>query len=281
MIDFTGHELKKVYSTSPYSIRYLVYYITEKTKKEMKTISPEKIKATCKYRENTNRACFAEMYSMLKNFYKEHGKVPNRVLFLCNPKLEKPEMLTWLTLCKKHGLIPKYIRKEYVNKGYFNLRILNLDPSTLYMYLTVGRIVQENPSLPKVAEYFYSKGIPFIPSFAFANKMCLTNKGHSLMTQISGYQPPGQLNLKELKLDLNEAVGLKNFLERGPLKELILRKSIPKIYKDTIRPSGGLSVSGSFFKFQPTIQDLKSKHSFLKNVTPLEMDKKEILRVFE
>jgi hypothetical protein len=286
MITFSDFEAKRNYYQNSY---HVVFYIYKSIPKMPRKVTVEFVKENCKYIENTNRACFAQVKSLMQVFYSKHKVIANRLLFKANFKrpdksrrLSSDIISKWVSLCKRNGLMPKYVGRHFVKTGDFDVKVLNLDPNTLYMYLTAARFIQENPVLVEATVYFCSKGMGFFPAFSLASSMFNTNTGHSILvgSQV-GYTPnKGTSWLDKHRQDLNEVLGLKRFIERGPDKSKLIKKIITSGKNFTVPTTRDFT--SSFYNIQyeigkmslPGIEEITS-------VKPAKMDSKKILKYFK
>lgn len=173
---------------SSYNIKFYVFF-SEADTTDLSAEEFDKIKE--KY-ENTNRACFAQFLSMCKIFLSKYKKFPNRVRYFCERKKHKNDRLhlsteeirRWTILCKKNKLMPSNIGKNFIENGYFDIRIDHLSKEMAYLYLSTARYIQDEPFFVRAIIHMVDDNkMGFFTSFAVATAFCTTNTGHHLVPE--------------------------------------------------------------------------------------------------
>ena len=226
------------------SRNHVEYYIYKNEKNYTEHFTKENIENNnLGYIKNKSKYCFSQLPSMLHSFSIRYKEWPNRLLFMCDfKKHEKKEYHTtyeercwWITICKKHKLLPNYINDPLAETGNLILKVNTLDLSTLYIYLSIVRYLQEEPYFIRAIKYLVvDKHMDFYIAFSVASRCCINNKGHHII-QI-GKKYPSFDNHNNINLidnyELNDIIRLKKFLDGGkfvdkiPIKDIKIGQSL-------------------------------------------------------
>lgn len=172
-------------NSSSYSqIRFIVF----SSESFSKNFTLEKLKKIKTRIQNIRENCFGELPEMIQKFPKWFGKFPNRILYVLNfekhsvVKLSYEERKAWVNLCKKHKLLPAYVRNYFVRTGNLVLRFENVEITRLYLYLVVARYLEEEPFFVRTLLYLVQEvGLDFYLAVSVATTCCNTNIGHSIL----------------------------------------------------------------------------------------------------
>ncbi len=147
--------------------------------------------------------------------------------------LKFTQVRRWITLCKKHKLIPKHINyKNAITKdnGFFNvlfkLKVKDVPVGRIYHQLSSMRDLVEEFYVIRAALYLHDElGVPFLPSYHMANCFNREGGGHSITTfwrLSSWYHKNGKLTqtktlTKNSKICMNTVRALYKFLNKEDL----------------------------------------------------------------
>ena len=122
--------------------------------------------------------------------------------------------------------MPKNIGENFVENGSFDIEILDISPSLLYIYLVTARYVQEEPNFVKfLLSLMKDTGLGFFTSFGVASLACISNCGHHIIpvSKSYGLQKPEMINREDnsafLKFDLRDTGKLCKFLAHKANKQ--------------------------------------------------------------
>ena len=135
--------------------------------------------------------------------------------------LSKTDMITWLSLAKKHKLLPHYIRPTHVVGDMQSINaILNFksikNKQHLYIYLSMLRYLQEEPGLVKIVVHLVKDlKIDYFIAFAVGCYHGVRYEGHSIVPYRAPYPAPKKAAKAEYSLLYSRR--LKEFI-KDPLK---------------------------------------------------------------
>jgi len=136
-------------------------------------------------------------YAGLKNEVKPKH---NRLMYFIQ-KEHMPEGLpmikriAWIKLAVRNKLLPKYILKQNLEGDRFVIKIDNISPSLLYVYLSTIRNVQENPRFVKnVLILHKTYKMDYASAFVVASKFNLRNSWHSIIGIGKDYTNSSNIN---------------------------------------------------------------------------------------
>lgn len=234
--EFDETEVQCECNASDYRIDYYIY----RDNKDREECFAEKyVKDNFPYIKNTNRSCFVQIAPMLSDFSIKEKKWPNRLLFLVDFKKHNcpkqhptfEEIHWWLKECKKYRFLPDYISEDFTETGNFVLKIDTLDLNTIYAYLIIARLLQEEPYFIKAVKYLVTdRNINFYTAFAVASRCCITNKSHHAIyvgkkypfsNDYNSINKIDSYNLREIRR-LKSFLSDKSFKVRTPIKNLNL-----------------------------------------------------------
>jgi hypothetical protein len=163
----------------------------------------------------------------------------------------------WLSLAKKHNLLPPYINENAIidvpkNKqksvrfegesttaaamGEFIINLEGLSPAVLYVYLSTLRNLREDPGLPRAVLYLVNElGMNFYAAYVFASQVVMNTTGHHIINEHRHYgmvknvydretgqyicDPIDQETLvKTVLVDLKTPIGIQRLVNSDPLK---------------------------------------------------------------
>ena len=209
------------------------YYLT--TDKE----DLDAIEASKKTYKNTNRSCFANLLREL-TVHKKYNRMLYKIVL--RKAVDKETRIEWVNLCREHKLLPNYIEKENAISGRLVIYLddKNLNPSLLYIYLSVFRCLFEDTSFVKAVLALVNKHkVNFFVAWTFASAFHIHNGGHSIIGMGRSYCKPKSLkDAMEKTVPLSYMIGLSTYIAN------------PKKYDDrSIRDiQSGFGSSGSIYK---------------------------------
>lgn len=212
-----------------YGVKYVIFNKTDK--KLAKTIDEAVARYSYiygGYAGKETHVCFSQLISNIGTFINKEKAIPNRILFEADfnrtpeTALTKEVLVWWVEKCKKHGLLPKYTGKHYIETGNFLLRIEELDKKQIYMHLTTARIPQETPGIATVVHYLVEdKGFDFFVALALSHYLQNTNAGHSLLPISFPYKFNGGFRENQINIDLSTTHALYKFINNHKPKQRV------------------------------------------------------------
>lgn len=159
------------------------------------------------------RVCYGTLSSAIKNFRKNNGKHPNRLItiFKRTNRLSSQEKKEWINLCVKYKMLPKYMSDKVIDKEAFIIKLDNhITPSQIFLYLSVAREIWKDPGLVKTILYLVNeKHINFYVAFVAASRFCLQGTS-AHCTWVSRNYIDKDANMNST-IPLHVAIGLKRF----------------------------------------------------------------------
>jgi len=127
-----------------------------------------------------DEGCFGKLTSLIRQCQLRKDSSPNRILYKPNFKneyipdekhLNSEEIQRWVVLCKKHGMLPKYINSHIFLDGRVIIKIdKKLCYDKLFFYLVNARYCDERPDILKMIIYFTDiVGLNFYVSYVLAH----------------------------------------------------------------------------------------------------------------
>lgn len=154
--------------------------------------------------------CTGVCFSGLHRYYKEKEPRPNRLLYVMhddehNLKLTLKEKREFVKLSRKHNLLPKHFKYEWVSKDSVSrivLDITNASPSLIYGYLCNFRYIREDPGFVRALVYLVkTKKMDFYVAYVLASRVCLSHSGHTVIEPVRAYmEKKGDPNNVELSV---------------------------------------------------------------------------------
>ncbi|KKN45503.1 hypothetical protein LCGC14_0682520 [marine sediment metagenome] len=213
--------------------------------------------------KNTNHACFA---GLLGKLYKQSDKY-NRIFYTiylkepyskkrkyynpgANILLSMEECIRWIQLAEEHKMLPDYIDENLiemfefpiklgngnysynehnaVGKGTAVLDLTDLTQAQLYLYLSMLRVLREDPGLVRVAIYLTDKcKMNFYAAYVFASRIAISTTEHHTITVFRKYNEVPRLinpktgrykktktklsNIEAATTDISWMIGLQRF----------------------------------------------------------------------
>lgn len=185
---------------------------------------------------NSNRACFAEVRSLVERFLLENKVAPNRLFFECDRTqhtkkevhLTDAEIERWIELCKDNKLLPKYITGRAAKKGTFCFDLSRTSGRLLYIYLNAARHIQEEPHFIRAMIHLIDDHkMKFFTAVGLATTLCINNSGHHFIYQSKNYGVT--LNKLPSVINYTLTAGLYNFLNTTDEDTHISAKEISEI----------------------------------------------------
>jgi len=209
----------KVIKPGPNKTHKMKYYIYHEDGDDV-TISNDPERDFANIQKNRNGVCFAGLIDELK--YDDHrGKTKciNRIMYYIQDKnytdkLDDQEKTDWITIAKHNSILPNYVTNEMVLSGQPVIKLVNISPSLLYIYLSALRVIQENQSFVRAMLYLVAVyRMNFSAAWAIASKLVITNSWHNIIQlgQNYGYKINDDVN--DIKVPLNLIIGLNRYLK--------------------------------------------------------------------
>jgi len=192
--------------TDDYSVYYYVYKA-----KNSKSIKLPTIDERGKRYYNV---CFANLLDKIKT-----NKTSDSVLYTLfddkrNINLTLDEKKEWIKMARKYKFLPKYVRYSSCateEGGNLVLKINDIQPSLLYLYLTVFRHIRDDPGLVKCMLHLVNEcEMDFYLAYTISCRICVTNSGHSLVNYTRGYMEKSNIN--NLSINVSIALALVKFI---------------------------------------------------------------------
>lgn len=225
----------KISKGNQYCIRYYLY-------KSKSTKVPSKIKDT--FKKNESISCFASLLNDLK----DNSKTYNRLLYILDERrndiscVDYDTRVLWINESIKNNALPSYIVESDIQNNKYIIRLdeKNLSPSLLYTYLTVIRVMNEEPIFVKNTITLITKyQLPYCLAWLFASKISHSNAGHNIIPICKSYSNiTTQTNINIISgIYLRYPLALKKYL------------SNPYLYdKRDIFSGGGFNIHGTLSK---------------------------------
>lgn len=206
---------KKYNYTSPYSVLYYLYHDPSKSKRLRRPTNPAKeFKAT-----ELKGVCFSDL---LREMGQQKGNKlrPNRVCYhmkevsAVSVKLSTGEKESWVRMCKKHGMLPKYLPLVAINNGIFTIDVTDIPASLLYCYLSCFRHIREEPGFVRSMVYLVNKKkMDYYAAYILASSITISsgNKIHHPGEWCRGYLKDSGIN--SVKVAGHEIVRLIRYIE--------------------------------------------------------------------
>lgn len=192
--------------THNYSVEYYVYKARDGRVIDMP--APEK------RGKAITGVCFSDL---LRTIRSRPGRY-NRVLYtMCddgnNIKLTIIEKEKWINMARKNKFLPRYVRSTCATEsgGNLVLKLNDIQPSLLYLYLTVFRHIRDDPGLVKCMIHLVDEcKMDFYLAYTVSCRLCVTNSGHSIMGYTKRYMEKGDIN--KLNVNVSYALALNKFI---------------------------------------------------------------------
>lgn len=169
--------------------------------------------------------CSGYCFSGLMRCYRKAVEKPNRLLYIMpddngNIKLTLKEKREFAKLSRKHGLLPKYFKYEWIGKDRVSKIVLDLKDlpmSLIYAYLCNFRYIREDPGFVRALVYLVNtRKMNFYVAYVLASRICLSHGGHAVIEPIRPYMDKtGDPN--NISLNVSRMVALYRYL-RNPKK---------------------------------------------------------------
>ncbi len=160
-----------------YSVRYVLYRNSNKKKK-------------VNWNKELSKSCYSGVWSKLKSLPKNTDRLVTMFIAVkTSVTLTIEEACQWVEICKKHKLLPEYvkssdcIRPAKIKGGLFECH-LTLDvkdqyQNMIYMYLDTFRHLREDPGFVKSILYLHKKkNMNFYMAFVLASHLNIGGTGH-------------------------------------------------------------------------------------------------------
>lgn len=205
---------------SPYDVEYFMYYDPAKAKRLRRPKNPVK-------EYNAKRlqgVCFSALLRQLGT-YKDEKNPPNRICYhmkeCASPaaNLTLGEKEAWIKMCKKYGMLPKYVPVSAIKDGIVTINITNLPVSLLYCYLASFRHIREETGFVRSMVYLVNnKKMHFYAAYVLASKITIgaDNKIHHPGEWSRSYLEK-ELSINTVKVLARDIIALTRFI-KGPGK---------------------------------------------------------------
>jgi len=164
-----------------------------------------------------SHVCFASLRTNVK-------KGDNRIMYFvqkqCMPEpLSMIKRITWIKMAVKNKLLPEYILDQNLEGDRFVIKLDDISPSLLYVYLSTIRNVQENPRFVKnVVTLVKTYKMDYVSAFVTASKFNLGNSWHSIIGEGKSYGSGTSSNINNMKnISISLIICLKRYIE-DPIK---------------------------------------------------------------
>jgi hypothetical protein len=187
--------------TNDHDVDYWLYKTTKKA-----TTMPKNTPG-----DHHKNICFSGLVGKIRN----RKKKPNRLLYhmeddkSIGPKLTLKEKREFVKISRKHGLLPSYVKYEWIGKEKMKLvlDITDLSPSLLYAYLCNFRYIREDPGFVRAVVYLINdKKMDFHIAYALCHRICLTFSAHTVLDYISQYMEETDPNKIEIDVKYMAAI---------------------------------------------------------------------------
>lgn len=178
-----------------YSVTYGVYYNdSDKEPQNIKEAKENYSAQTVK-----GHSCFSSLSKKIYAYHEKTGIIPNRLFyesgFHLKSNLETAEK--WLTLCKKHNMIPKDIKiKNLISDGNLYLKIDGMKLNQIYVYLCSVRYLYEYPTFVKAVLHLVDIGFDFMVAFVVSAQTIFPRNIHSITPDRAAYSPEEDITKK-------------------------------------------------------------------------------------
>jgi len=158
--------------------------------------------------KNSNSICFANLLYEIKKYGVNRIRYSIKDKFRHN--LTDEEKLEWTKIAKRNLALPDYVTEESVLKNEPVLKIVDISPSLLYVYLSSLRVMKENPWFVRAMIYMVSGcRMDFCLAWVIASKLIITNSWHNIVqVGINQYEPKSE----QTKINISSVIGLKRYL---------------------------------------------------------------------
>jgi len=164
--------------------------------------------------KNGNGVCFADLIFEIQNC-----KAVNRVMYFIQDvnykdKLDDQEKADWVMIAKRELVLPDYVTTDAVLSSTPVIKLVDINPSLLYIYLSSLRVIQENPSFVKAMLYLVAVyRMNFCAAWAVASKLIITNAWHNIIDigRSYGQKNPDDVNSVEIGISL--IIGFQRYIK--------------------------------------------------------------------
>lgn len=218
--------------------------------------------------KNNNTICFAGLLGELKSDAKKKNNV-NRIMYFIQDKsykdkLDDQEKVDWVTIARRGNILPNYVTEEMVLEGNPVIKLTDISPSLLYVYLSALRVVQENQSFVRAMLYLVAVyRMNFSAAWALASRLVITNSWHNIIELGRRYGQKNTDDINNIDVPLNLVIGLNRYLKdpgRYDKRDLISNNSYPYKVHSTISKLCNIGqhiIAGDLFQ-QPVIDAINS-----------------------
>jgi len=191
---------------------------------------------------NNNSICFASLLSEIKQ-YKKTGQDINRIMYFIQDrsykdKLDEQEKTDWITIAKQSGVLPEYVTNEMVLSGRPVIKLVDINPSLLYVYLSALRVIQENQSFVRAMLYLVAVyRMNFSAAWALSSRLVITNSWHNIIELGRSYGQKSTNDINDITVPLHLIIGMHRYLKeptKHDKRDLISKNSYPYKVHDTI-----------------------------------------------
>lgn len=163
---------------------------------------------------NNNGVCFA---SLIRDVQKL--KIVNRVMYFIQDgdyknKLDDQEKADWVTIAKHGWVLPGYVTEDDVLSGTPVIKLVDVNPSLLYIYLSSLRVIQENPSFVRAMLYLVAVyRMNFCAAWVLASRLVITNSWHNIVEIGRYYCQKNEDDINELDIEIRFVIGLQRYMK--------------------------------------------------------------------
>jgi len=192
--------------------------------------------------KNNNSVCFASLLGEIKQYKKANQEI-NRIIYFIRDgsykdKLDDQEKLDWITIAKQNWILPEYVTNEMVLSGRPVIKLVDISPSLLYVYLSALRVIQENQSFVRAMLYLVAVyRMNFSAAWALASRLVITNSWHNIIELGRSYGQKSTNDINDITVPLHLIIGMHRYLKeptKYDKRDLISKNSYPYKVHNTI-----------------------------------------------
>jgi hypothetical protein len=201
-------------SNKVHSVEYYIYH----EEGDDIQLSKDPKKDFVNVHKNSNTICFAGLLEDIKDHSKNKDKI-NRIMYCIQDesykdKLDDQEIVDWITIAKQGHVLPNYVNEEMVLKKIPVIKLIDISPSLLYIYLSALRVIQENQSFVRAMLYLVAVyRINFSAAWALASRLVIANSWHNIVELGRKYGQKNEDDVNNIDVPLGLIIGMNRYLK--------------------------------------------------------------------